>query len=247
MLSQKRTLGSQGDYIRPTKYRFRGRMPTMRRSAPMRRIPRNTFKNGFPQTVSARLRYVTECELDAGVGGTSSFQIRANGCYDPEVSIGGHQPKGFDQFMALYRHFTVTASKIKVTPVNRTNEVNIAGAAYGVILLSGTGDLAAQTPLSLMESSPGSSKGFISAFSSVSGSFPTVATVYSKFNAKRTFGRNVISGGPFTGSVAADPTEQSIYKIWAGSITANNPPPIQFIIEVEYDVTFTERIAMNSS
>jgi len=35
--------------------------------------------------------------------------------YDPEVALGGHQPRGFDQFTDVYNTFTVLGSKISVS------------------------------------------------------------------------------------------------------------------------------------
>ena len=41
-------------------------------------------------------------------------QFVANGAFDPNLTGVGHQPRGFDQFMAGYETFTVTGSKISV-------------------------------------------------------------------------------------------------------------------------------------
>lgn len=47
---------------------------------------------------------------------TTSYDLvmRGNGCYDPDVAVGGHQPLGFDQYMALYNKYYVKSSTIKV-------------------------------------------------------------------------------------------------------------------------------------
>lgn len=43
-----------------------------------------------------------------------TYTYRGNGCYDPDVAIGGHQPMGFDQMMQLYKRFYVAGSSIQV-------------------------------------------------------------------------------------------------------------------------------------
>lgn len=42
----------------------------------------------------------------------ANFLWRANSVYDPDKTGTGHQPMGFDQWMALYSHFRVLGSKI---------------------------------------------------------------------------------------------------------------------------------------
>jgi len=42
------------------------------------------------------------------------FQYNMNGCYDPEVIIGGGQPRGYDQLAALYQEYKVMACSAEV-------------------------------------------------------------------------------------------------------------------------------------
>ena len=68
---------------------------------------------GFPKQKLVKLRYVQELEIVTPTSGLSnSVPFVANGAYDPYYPIGGHQPKGFDQWMAVYSHFNVLGSKI---------------------------------------------------------------------------------------------------------------------------------------
>lgn len=48
----------------------------------------------------------------SGFVGAETFS--ANGLYDPFISGIGHQPRGFDQLMALYDHYTVIKSTCQV-------------------------------------------------------------------------------------------------------------------------------------
>jgi len=68
-----------------------------------------------PRMTVKRLLYREQFALTVPTSGnviTSPY--RANSCYDPDASIGGHQPLGFDAMMNLYRVGTVLASAITV-------------------------------------------------------------------------------------------------------------------------------------
>lgn len=49
--------------------------------------------------------------------------FRANSCFDPVYAIGGGQPRGFDQYMALYSFCTVLGGKVTATVVPRASAV----------------------------------------------------------------------------------------------------------------------------
>jgi len=57
-------------------------------------------------------RYVSVDNLAGPTAATiRTIEFRANGMYDPDVRVGGHQPYGFDQIMLGYGKFTVVESK----------------------------------------------------------------------------------------------------------------------------------------
>lgn len=74
-----------------------------------------------PPKLFAKLRYVERLTGKAiAANGVSTVSYRGNGCFDPAVAVGGHQPMGFDQYMGLYLNFTVIASKITVSFISQT-------------------------------------------------------------------------------------------------------------------------------
>lgn len=63
---------------------------------------------------SAVLRYgVTNQGIGFAGGSVGSVVYNANSLYDPEVALGGGQPRGFDQMMALFDRYCVTGVKIE--------------------------------------------------------------------------------------------------------------------------------------
>lgn len=86
-------------------------------------VPRG--KLAFPNKMRASLRYCDSINLDltsiasdmGGQGVTNdivSHSFRVNGCFDPDMAVGGHQPRGFDEYMNIYERFTVVSSKLTV-------------------------------------------------------------------------------------------------------------------------------------
>ncbi len=110
----KRTTRFQRQRRRRTLGPRKRRMPTVKLIATKRRrtVAPGPKKSGIvPDKKISTLRYVLQ--YNELVGDTiSSAGFRANGCFDPEIAIGGHQPRGFDQFMTLYHKYVVLSSTI---------------------------------------------------------------------------------------------------------------------------------------
>lgn len=75
----------------------------------------------LPTKYTTKLVYSEEIAINAGAGTTGQYVFSMNGMWDPDISGVGHQPRGFDQLLAMYDHFVVIGSKITVTVDNSTN------------------------------------------------------------------------------------------------------------------------------
>jgi len=61
------------------------------------------------------LRYHETFNLNPGTGGTPGIYVfRSNSCFDPNFTGVGHQPRGFDQIMAMYQYLAVRECQIEV-------------------------------------------------------------------------------------------------------------------------------------
>lgn len=70
---------------------------------------------GFPKNNVVQLRYCTNVELVDSVGGVLDIHaFSANNIYDPDITGGGHQPLGRDQWALFYNHYRVIKSNITV-------------------------------------------------------------------------------------------------------------------------------------
>lgn len=99
-------------------------------------LPRTIVPKGMPKRMYVKQRYLEQISLDAPSGGVAASLFRINSGYDPAVSFGGGQPKGLDQYFALYDKCVVTSAKIIVKAVTNTT-VNCG--LFGVSLRNDTG------------------------------------------------------------------------------------------------------------
>ncbi len=102
------------------------RRVTVRKPMPVRLVrakPKRTYgpkKRGIvPDKRIVTMRYAVQYAVTVDPT-FQTFSLRANGLFDPEVNIGGHQPRGFDQFMALYVNWVVLSSNITVKSWTRS-------------------------------------------------------------------------------------------------------------------------------
>ncbi len=65
--------------------------------------------------------------MDSDVDSDNVFAL--NGCYDPDITGIGHQPRYFDQFMGLYVRYRVLRAAVRMTYVPLST-----GAAGGVLM-----------------------------------------------------------------------------------------------------------------
>lgn len=107
-----------------------------KKSRSIMRVPRSAFSNMAGPTrmkMNTTLRYVETFSLDPPGAGFATYVFSANGLYDPNISGVGHQPRGFDQWMGLYRSYDVKACKITVVPANTstaTSQENVICAVF---------------------------------------------------------------------------------------------------------------------
>lgn len=93
----------------------------MRRGRKSQYEPRLTrFTTGFPDRLIARLTYEDVYSMTSPTYHT----WRMNSLYDPDYGIGGHQPRGFDQYALIYSKYRVFGFKAVI----RVNNTDSTGA-----------------------------------------------------------------------------------------------------------------------
>lgn len=209
-----------------------------------RRVPRRLPAAGFPARKVVRMRYATRLNLDPPASGAPVHNgFLANGMYDPNTAFGGHQPMGFDQWMAVYNHFTVLGSKITVRYVPNTTTA-FAPIAFGIMLTDdNTFPYTTDTALHyIMESKHGGRNMRLA--STGNSAISRGLSVSRTFSAKKFFGtRALIGENTYRGTVAGDPAETANFLVWACNPTTagNDPPACSFVVTIDYIAMFTER------
>lgn len=230
----------------------------------MVRVPRN--KIGFPQSMRTKLRFCERVEFEPTNTQIQQIKFRANGMYDPNVQVapGQHQPRGFDEFMAVYKTFTVHGSScsvsfmyegyggpsLKSTLGNLTQSVqttteNIVPALTPVLcgLYKGTEALAAGTGEEQIEKDR-QTWTYITAQQGHK-------TLKTSCKISDFFGKIALTGAEgYTGTESSDPTEQILYEVWCARVSNDYPAESTKIVgyvTIEYDATFTEPKALAQS
>lgn len=131
------------------------------------------------------------------------FSVKANGMYDPEPAVGGHQVSYFDQCAALYDHFTVIGSRARVTfsasatTVNPPFKCGVWVNDNTVLTNASIDGLIEQTGAKYLQLGPDNMQG----------------TITKSFSLRRQFGKVNTSQDGYRGSDTSDPTELGYYTI----------------------------------
>jgi len=182
---------------------------------------------GFPPKLNIKHRYQEIFSLTtAAGGGTSTQQFRCNGMYDPNHSGTGHQPLYFDQVAAVYDHFTVLKSYLKLSlSTDQSNPQQV------VVYINDDTTVTPSGMASLMEQS--SAK-----YCTIVAGQPRVLTI--PWDAYKTFGGSVLGNDNLQGSSAADPTEQSIFTIVGQAIDITKATNVLVNAEIVYYAVWDE-------
>lgn len=198
-------LASRAPLYKPLRYRSSGVPEQMIQKQKYAETVRHTITSGFVQ-------YVFSC----------------NGIYDANISGSGHQPLYFDQMMALYNHYVVTASHIRITPATGTG-IDLIVCAY--IDDDATGTTTATTSWE----KPGA---HVVAGTPSSYKIPPIDLYWKSENA---FGRDVMANSELHGTASANPTEQSYFITTLFDPALGTTTNVTFLYECWFDIIFFER------
>ncbi len=191
-----------------------------------------------PLTLVRKLRYATSVTFDPSAGATQNIFILANGLFDPEVALGGHQPLGFDQYMSFYDHFKVESSHITAYFQPTTGNV----VFQTICSISVDDDQTANTSSNnIIE------QGLATWKIGNVGAGNEIVTLRKSFNSKRFF-MNQSSSANLVGSALSDPSELANYNVSVGPMDGvSDVEEVKCFIVVDYIVTFSERKTLAQS
>jgi len=256
MPAKKRTYqGTLGNLIKRRAARRRPK-PVIRKyttntGTTLTRIPQQlnpSWGGPFGQTFETELNYCSPITLDPGVnGGSVSSIFLANGLYDPDTSIGGHQPHGFNELSAIFSSYQVVSSGIEVTLFPKASEPvmlptgttpwtlnnNIVGACLSIAVRDSITSLTgAVTGISNLLERPNFKTKFISSYdrpTSVKHGF----SVQSFYGAARKPDDDTLSG-----NATGDPTDKVYYHIILAAPESINLSSQPLVVRIKYKVRF---------
>lgn len=192
-------------------------------------------KQVLPNLLKNTLKYheAIAVTLTSGFG---QHLYSCNGLYDPNTSGVGHQPRGFDQLIALYNHYTVTASRIKVTP----GTLSATAVQQLCVYLDDDTTTSVTTMSQAMERKTATSSPLFTSNELSRG------IVRNSWSLSEVFGPNGMNNTLYRGTAAANPTEQTFFVItYEDWQLGTGSYPIT--VEIEYDVVWEELTSFASS
>jgi len=163
----------------------------------------------LPSVFPTKLKYVEDrIDLTAGIGTMAVHVFSANGVYDPNITGAGHQPRGFDQLMSMFNHYTAVRGTIHVTFINYAG---VAEAGNVGICLRDV-----STAASLVNTYLEDRHVTTALLKPVTGgNYPDPITLSYSFDAKKFLGRkDPMSDPDLKGSVTTNPAEAAYYHVF---------------------------------
>jgi len=122
-----------------------------------RRSPIKLF-NGLPQKAIVTMDYFdnfSDGSMTSAAGAVNKlYEARLNSLFDPQYSVGGHQPHWFDQFAAIYEYYNVFKVEVMCTFI-ATSSASTDDDMFGHVFLDtyapSIGGGACTTATNLME------------------------------------------------------------------------------------------------
>jgi hypothetical protein len=178
------------------------------------------------------LPYYSNNSLSLSATSTAtSYVYSANGLYDPDISGTGTQPRGFDQMMIFYEHYTVTRALIEVTFRNFT------ATTSPIVFIAARGDVTnVSNAIDVMEQGNSVSVQLLPA--NVTGSIQKLSMV---MNIARFLGfDDIMDSNVARGDIAANPAEGAFFHVGGFNNETLAAGTVQFQVRIRYLAVFTE-------
>lgn len=188
---------------------------------------------GFPKRMTMTHRYAETGTLTTGlIGALVTTNYRANALYDPNATGAGHQPMYYDQMVAIYDHYVCIGSKCTVTFAQTPDT---AGTRPPVTVGLYINDDTTVTPgiNGILENSQ-------VAHRTLTQNAGNAVTITKKFSTKKTWGGSILANVQLQGTSGSDPTEQTIYTLFADSAAVGTQCTVMFKIVIDYICVWRE-------
>lgn len=165
-------------------------------------------------------------------GAPANYVFSCNGLYDPNITGTGHQPRGFDQLMALYDHYVVIGARITVMYSNQDG----SNAQFVTVRVLDTATPTATTKNVMENRYVKAACADVATGGNPSGSLDL------SINPNKFLGRSKpLSDPDVKGSAAANPVEQCYFHISTfATDSLTDPGAMDVFVRIEYDTLLLE-------
>lgn len=193
----------------------------------------------IPDMYFVKMKYVDNYQFGNGVLTTFTQEWRGNGPFDPDFSVGGHQPLGWDQLSTLYNNVLCYGSTVKIRGTNLSTTVPLKLTLTPVV------DSTAINSVTLAETTYARTK--------ICGTATGSSNFYLKnhMTVRKMYGLSKLGtqDDDYISGTTALPVNQFFWQfnmssINSAAITAN---AVTFEAEVIYYMCFFKRISLASS
>lgn len=212
-------------------------MPKSRKSARRKRVVKSRAIASIPRELtvpSEMMMIVRYCSVLNSTGTLLNHVFVANGLYDPDLSGIGHQPKGFDQMMALYERYDCLRSTIQVKLAN-------TGTVPIVMVCLPKKDTSAATEVTGPIEAPFSVHALTG-----SKEANSLATVTNHVDIAKFTGRNRADLS-YTGSASANPAQAVYWAVVLESVGGIDTHAAHWMVTIDYTVRFFNRKPLGAS
>lgn len=206
------------------------------------RLPRG--RGVIPEGEVVHLKYYDHFPITSTLGTPTAKYYRLNSIFDPDVSVGGHQPLGRDQLATLYNQYLVYRCSWRITATNLIFATTNVDQTFKVVVLPFVGTSAAvppalvEQPRALMKVvTPMGDEGNVKVFKGSIHLAELAGITKDEYYSERDV---------FGAAMGADPTPNLLLGIVAwgdGGVTAQ----IQFTIQLTYDVIAYDSVNLTAS
>lgn len=194
--------------------RYKRRYGRYRRKRQNRTVNRTNTMTGIPDTNKIKLSYLANVTHSADVFNVKI--IRANSLHDPDYSLGGGQPTGFDQWASFYDRYKVTSSKCSVQVINQSADPvtgSVICSVFPVIDPASASSNANKTQTQAYQRTkiltPSNAQGFVQ--------------INNFISTKKIYGDKTINDIDYSAPITADP-----FKSWHWAITTQTSDFLSF-------------------
>jgi len=167
---------------------------------------------------------------------STDYVYRANDMYDPYAGVGGNQPRGFDQYMAMFRNFAVLGSKVTINVGYGQASATSNDMLVAIVTQDGSTSI---TNKNTIRESPRLRYRMCTA----SNGRTSLSSTYSfKINGVK----DVIDNDKLWGTSSSSPTEQWYYHVVAYQPDGNTDT-LTFTGHIEYTAIFFHAITPPAS